>query len=148
MPDRPVRILVIEDNTPDVLLVGESLREQDLAHEIVHYRDGEEALNGLNGKAPQETEFDLVILDLNMPKLGGLSLLPQLRQRPAFAEVPFLVLTSSFAPEEQREAKRLGADRYLKKPVDLYHFLNDVGRTVREMLGNRVVRDGDGRLTT
>ena len=63
------------------------------------------------------------------------------------AGVKRVVLTSSFAPEEQREAKRLGADRYLKKPVDLYHFLNDVGKTLREMLTNRVLRDSDGKLT-
>jgi CheY-like chemotaxis protein len=105
-----------------------------LQHQITHYRDGEEALAELGKGDASERRFDVVILDLNMPRIGGLDVLAQLRNDPAFQRIPFLILTSSLAPDEQREAKRLGADRYLKKPADLYQFLNDVGLAVREML--------------
>ncbi len=129
----PARILVVEDNLPDVMLIEESLREQGISFELTHIRDGEEAVTKIcemSGVAA----FDLVILDLNMPRVGGLEVLEKLRASLASVNVPVLVLTSSLASEEQREAKRLGADRYLKKPADLYQFLGEVGKTVRELL--------------
>ena len=129
-----VQILVIEDNAPDVLLISESLHEQSLAHEITHYLDGEEALARLTSSEGKRSDYDLVILDLNMPRVGGLQILASLRNTPEFEGVPFLVLTSSIAPEDRGEAKRLGADRYLRKPSDLYEFLRNVGETVREMV--------------
>src|SRR5438270_6270776 len=113
MPAPPIKILVIEDNTPDVVLIGEALDEHGVAHQITHFRDGEEALAHMRNSDPHKPAYQLVILDLNMPKIGGLDVLAAIRNSPAFKDVPFLVLTSSLAPDEQREAKRLGADRYL-----------------------------------
>ncbi len=127
----PIRILVVEDNLPDVMLIGESLREQNIEFELTHYRDGEEALLKLH---ESRQPFDLIILDLNMPRIGGLEVLERLRREKEFATVPVMVLTSSLAPEEQSDARRLGASRYLKKPADLYEFLSEVGIMVRELM--------------
>jgi DNA-binding response OmpR family regulator len=130
-----IRVLVIEDNAPDVMLIGESFREQDLAFEITHLRDGEEVLNRLKEEGSGQPSFHLIILDLNMPKLGGLEVLSSIRANREFATTPILVLTSSLVPNEPAEARRLGADRYMRKPSDLYEFLTQVGAVVRELTG-------------
>ena len=129
-----IRILVVEDNAPDVMLLGEALREQQLTFEIVHLRDGEEAMHRILNPPPNEGKFDLIVLDLNMPRVSGLEVLEKMRQHSLHEGVPVLVMTSSLAPEEQREASRLRADRYLKKPADLYEFLDVVGKTVRDLV--------------
>lgn len=140
-----IRILVVEDNAPDVMLIGEALRERGMAFDLVHMRDGEEALNRLENPLPGDNSFNLIILDLNMPRISGLEVLERLRAQPIFAVVPILVLTSSLAPEEQREASRLGADRYVKKPADLYEFLSQVGTVILELVpGRRSSSDGNG----
>lgn len=137
-----IRIFVVEDNAPDVMLIGEALREQELQFDIVHLRDGEEAILRLDHPQPGDGRFDLVILDLNMPRVSGLEVLEKLRQKSAFTGVPILVLTSSLAPDEQREASKLGASRYLKKPADLYEFLTEVGNVVRELVPSRKSTSG------
>src|SRR5947209_20056152 len=116
LPEKPARIVIIEDNPPDVMLVGESLAAQSIPHELIHYRDGTEALKNLaaapdiDGLAP-----DVIIVDLNMPRMSGLELLTKLKQQPALVDIPVAVLTSSLSPEERDEAERLGADRFLRK---------------------------------
>lgn len=127
-----MNILVVDDNAPDVVLIGESLRERGLTYRLTHCPDGEQALRVLNGNNPHS--FDLMILDLNMPKLGGLEVLGKIRSTPRLRDLPVLVLTSSLVPGEQEEAMRLGADRFLRKPSDLDQFLLDVGAAVRDLV--------------
>jgi two-component system, response regulator len=133
-PAEAARILVVEDNAPDVLLIGESLRQQGIAFELIHFSDGEDVFSGLTA-AVDGGPFDLVILDLKMPRIGGLQVLERLRADAAFVKVPVVVLTSSLLLEEQEQADRLGATRYLKKPLDLYEFLDKVGTAARELIG-------------
>lgn len=125
---------MVDDNTPDVLLISESLHEHCLDHTMTHCSDGEKALRALN--ANQSQAFDVMILDLNMPKLGGLEVLEKMKDaegsRPAV-----LVLTSSMVPGEQAQAMALGADRFLRKPSDLDEFLTLVGAAVRELAAER-----------
>jgi CheY-like chemotaxis protein len=135
-PAEAARILVIEDNPPDVLLIGESLRHHGIPFELTHFPDGEDAFAGL-AAAVDEGPFDLVILDLKMPRIGGLQVLEKLRADTAFIKVPVVVLTSSLALEEHEQATRLGATRYLKKPLDLYAFLDEVGKVFRELIAPR-----------
>lgn len=127
-----VNILVVDDNAPDVVLIAESLRERGLTYKLTHCPDGEQALRVLNGSNP--TSFDVMILDLNMPKVGGFEVLGRMRSKPALRDLPVLVLTSSLVPSEQDEAMRLGADRFLRKPSDLDQFLLDVGAAVRDLV--------------
>lgn len=129
-----MRLVVIEDNAPDVMLIGEALAGSPSPFEIVHYSDGEEAIAGLTADVSAGTLPDLVVLDLNMPKVNGLEVLERIKQENSLSSVPVLVLTSSSAPEERREAERLGADRYLRKPFDLYEFLDQVGAILRELI--------------
>jgi CheY-like chemotaxis protein len=128
-----MRVVVIEDNAPDVMLIEEALAGSPTPFEIVHYSDGEEAIAGLTADASAGARPDLIVLDLNMPKVNGLEVLQRIKQEKFLSTAPVLVLTSSSAPEERQEAERLGADRYLQKPFDLYEFLNQVGGMLREL---------------
>ncbi|MBV8072244.1 MAG: response regulator [Acidobacteriaceae bacterium] len=131
---RAIRVVVIEDNTPDVILIGECLNGTSTPYELIHFRDGDEALAGVKSTVAGGRLPDLIVLDLNMPKVNGLEVLEAIKQDPVLANVPVVVLTSSAAPEERQAAERLGADRYLRKPFDLYEFLEQVGGIVRELI--------------
>ena len=132
MRKRPFNILVVDDNAADVVLIGESLRQEQLPHALTHCLDGQQALELLT--AADGHDFDIVILDLNMPKMGGLEVLAEVKSRPHLAGLPILVLTSSMMPGEQEEAMRLGAMRFMRKPNDLDGFLLHVGSAVRELV--------------
>lgn len=133
--DNPMlRVLVVEDNLPDVLLIEESLREMGYAFELIHYADGEEAVSKLTAAQSEQAPFNVVILDINMPRISGLEVLSGLRGSEQFQGTPVLVLTSSLSPAEQKEALRLGASGFAQKPTDLYEFLNEVGGKVRELV--------------
>ncbi len=129
-----MRVVVIEDNAPDVMLIGEALAGSPTPFVIVHYGDGEEAIAGLTADVSAGATPDLIVLDLNMPKVNGLEVLQRIKEENSLSNVPVLVLTSSSAPEERQEAERLGVDRYLRKPFDLYEFLDQVGGILRELI--------------
>jgi CheY-like chemotaxis protein len=132
--NRSVRIVVVEDSLPDVMLLGEALKEHAVSHELIHYRDGVEAVTKLNDPAGLRIPPSLIVLDLNMPRMGGLEVLANLRKTSVYDQVPIAILTSSLQPDEQAAAQRLGADRFIRKPVDLYDYLEKVGGTLRDLL--------------
>lgn len=116
------------------MLVEEALKAQAIDYSLTHFKDGVEALNGLRQPNLSSPAPNLIVLDLNMPRMGGLELLGNLKREPAFRTTPIVILTSSLQPEEKDQARKLGANRFVRKPVDLYDFLDEVGRTLREML--------------
>ena len=130
----PTRIAIVEDNIADVLLIQEALNAHHISFEIAHMKDGADAIATLCGKAPDYPNPDLILLDLNMPKIGGLEVLAAIRKDPQLRAVPVIVLTSSPAPEEQQAAHRLGVVHYVQKPVDLYEFIDQVGGAIRDLL--------------
>ena len=132
--NQSVRIVVVEDSLPDVMLLGEALKEHAVLHELIHYRDGVEAVAKLNGPAALKIPPNLIVLDLNMPRMGGLEVLANLRKTSRYDRVPIVILTSSLQPEEQATAQKLGADRFIRKPVDLYDYMEKVGGALRELL--------------
>lgn len=130
----PVHIVVVEDNTPDVVLLEECLSASSISFKMQHFKDGAEAILHLFGESSAAAELpDLIVLDLNMPKINGLELLAKLKNHERFSTVPVAVLTSSLAPEEKTEAERLGADRYVRKSADLEEFLRDIAGMVHEL---------------
>ena len=128
------RIVVVEDSLPDVMLLGEALREHAVPHELIHYRDGVEAVAKLNDPAELRIPPSLIVLDLNMPRMSGLEVLANLRKTVTYDQVPIAILTSSLQPEEQAAAQKLGAARFIRKPVDLYDYLEKVGGALRDLL--------------
>ena len=132
--NQSARIVVVEDSLPDVMLLREALKEQAVPHELIHYRDGVEAVTKLNDPAGLRIPPNLIVLDLNMPKMGGLEVLANLRKTSVFDQVPIAILTSSLQPNEQAAAHKLGADRFIRKPINLHDYLAEVGEALRDLL--------------
>jgi len=126
MPDHEaVRILIVEDNRGDVLLVREALKESSLSFELTHIADGEQAFDYLQrrGEYANAVRPQLVLLDLNLPKRDGWEVLDEIRSTPDFAATPVIILSSSGNPDDRDRATRLPGSLYLRKPSTLDEFL-------------------------
>ena len=122
----PVRILLAEDNPADVYLIEEALREHEVDFKLDVAHDGEQALAVLaNGIA----NFDVVLLDLNMPKRGGSEVLEKLRGN----STPVIILTSSDSPADRTQAMEMGATHYIRKPTGLDDFLA-IGAVIKDIV--------------
>ncbi len=130
----PRRILIVEDNRGDVLLVEVALREAGLQFELIHIADGEKAIDYLrklaNGSGGRS--LDLVLLDLNLPKRDGWEVLEELRSVPAEHSVPVVILSSSSAPQDLARAERLGVLKYIRKPSTLDEFMA-IGQKLKQL---------------
>ena len=131
------RIVLIEDNPADVLLVQKALEANGVACEMTQFDSGLEALKVLC--PPQGTEAnqfvpDAILLDLNTPKSDGFDVLVQLKNTPCLADVPVAIFTSSQARSDKARSDSLGAARYIQKPSGLEEFLSTVGRAIKEIL--------------
>jgi len=128
---RPIEILLVEDNNDDLELTLHALRKESLANSIHVAHDGEEALEFLfcNG-AHAARSFDhpprLVLLDLKLPKVDGIEVLKRIKADPRTKTIPVVILTSS---KEERDLIRgygNGANSYIQKPVDFEQFRSTV----------------------
>lgn len=123
--EAPFRILLVEDDAADAELVRRALRAGGRAYEVGHVRDGAEALDYLTRRgdrfrdAPQP---DLVLLDLNMPRVDGRETLRRIRAAPELHGLPVVVLTTSEVERDIDDCRRLGADSYVTKPMDVHAF--------------------------
>ena len=121
---RAVEILLAEDNLGDILLMKEVLKLSKFKVRLTVARDGQEAWNLLT----QEPRFsgrrepDLILLDLNMPKLDGRELLGLIKEHPTLKHIPVLVLTSSHDDRDMTSSYEHHANFYIVKPMDLDHF--------------------------
>ena len=130
-----LRILLAEDNLADVLLVQKALEEHRIPHELYVVRDGAEALAFLARMGQGQTPCpDVVLLDLNLPKVDGSAVLSAFRRHPQCVHTPVVVVTSSDAERDRARMAELGATRYFKKPTDLDAYLL-LGAVVREVAG-------------
>ena len=130
-----LKVLLAEDNRGDVLLVREALAEHGISAELFVMRDGGEALDYISGIGePNRPPCpDLVLLDLNLPKVDGLDILAEFRKHPQCAHTPVIVISSSDAPLGRERAGALGVARYFRKPSDLDEYLK-LGSVVREVI--------------
>jgi chemotaxis family two-component system response regulator Rcp1 len=130
-------IVLIEDNSADVLLVEMALKENGIPYELTRFKNGQEALDFLcapAGTAANAIHPDCILLDLNTPKSDGFEVLGKLRLNPYLADVPIAIITSSQARSDKHRTSLMGAVRYIEKPSQLEEFLSTVGRAVKEML--------------
>ena len=115
-------ILLVEDNPMDVDLTLRAFARRKLTNTIAVARDGQEALD-LIATWEAGAAFPVVILlDLKLPKVGGLEVLRQLRTHPKFGRIPVVVLTTSADDKDIQTAYALGANSYIVKPVDFDKF--------------------------
>lgn len=121
-PGKVVDILLAEDNPNDVIMTLEAFRAAKMANTVFVVRDGQEALDfafGTGAYANRRAEASprLILLDLNLPKVPGLSVLRRLKQDPATRSIPVIVLTASRHSHDIIESRQLGAEAYIVKPV-------------------------------
>jgi two-component system response regulator len=120
-------ILLVEDNPDDEELTLMALKENNILNEVVVAHDGEEALEYLfgtgkwAGRNPASLP-QLILLDLKLPKLGGMEVLQRLRAEPRTQLIPVVVLTSSSEEDDVVSSYRLGANSYVRKPVEFGDF--------------------------
>jgi CheY-like chemotaxis protein len=126
--DLLAHILLVEDNAADIRLTREALQDAKLINELHVARDGEEALDFVyqRGKFTQAPRPDLIILDLNLPKLTGKEVLATMQSDPLLCSIPVAVLTTSAQEVDILQSYELGANCYLTKPVDLGQFMTVV----------------------
>ena len=131
--NRPVEILLVEDNPGDVRLTLEAFKEGKLRNRLQVVRDGEEALASLRRQGPyaQAVRPDLILLDLNLPKRDGREVLAEIKADADLRRIPVVVLTTSKAEQDILKAYDLHANCYITKPVDLEQFLRVV-RAIEE----------------
>jgi CheY-like chemotaxis protein len=129
-PDE-IEILLVEDSSADAELTMHALRKNARVNRIHLVRDGEEALNFLSGRlACQEPDAqplpNLILLDLKLPKLDGLSVLRALKEDWRTRWVPVIILSSSREERDLTASYDLGVNSYIQKPVDFDHFRETV----------------------
>src|ERR1700726_1432164 len=117
-------ILLVEDNADDELLTLRALKNNLIRNEVVVVRDGVEALEYLwgDGESFRNRLPEVVLLDLNLPKLDGLEVLRRLRADERTKLVPVVILTSSNEERDRLAGYDLGANSYVRKPVDFEQF--------------------------
>lgn len=123
----PKVILLVEDNPDDEELTVRALKKSNIANEIIVARDGVEALEYLFGEGRHSgrdlrTMPQVVLLDLKLPKLDGLGVLRRLRSDERTRMLPVVILTSSNEEQDLIHGYRLGANSYIRKPVDFTQF--------------------------
>lgn len=116
-------ILLVEDNPDDVVLTMRALKRNNIQNEVTVAVDGEEALELLLPTAGVPLRPSLILLDVNLPKLGGLDVLRRLRADDRTATLPVVVLTTSNEERDIIASYRLGANSYVRKPVVFGDFV-------------------------
>ena len=124
----PIQILLVEDNPGDVLLTVTAMKDSKVPNEISLAVDGEEALaflrrQGGHGAAPRP---DLILLDLNLPRLSGHEVLETIKADPSLKSIPVVILTSSECEQDIQKAYNRHANCFITKPVDLDQFIKVV----------------------
>ena len=129
---RRLTVLLVEDNPRDVRLTQRAFEQAKVPHELRVVRDGDEALAYLHREgdyaaADSSPRPDMILLDLNLPRMGGHELMQHVRQDVRFRQVPIVVLTTSARPDDVRQAYDNGANAYLLKPVEFSRFTEVIG---------------------
>ena len=132
MDARPA-IMLVEDSPADCYLFQEALKAHSVETDLMVFHDGEDALSFLVAAEAGGPQPQLFVLDLNLPKVNGFTLLQHLRASARFAHSLVIVLTSSNNPADRAESLRLGATRFLQKAENVTDFL-DIGRVIKRML--------------
>jgi CheY-like chemotaxis protein len=124
----PIEILLVEDNPGDARLAQEALKESKVYSRLRHVKDGVEAMKYLRGQAGYAgvPPPDLILLDLNLPRMDGREVLAEIKKDPVLRMVPVVVMTTSEAEKDLIKTYDLHANAYIVKPIDLDQFIEVV----------------------
>ncbi|MEV0806864.1 response regulator [Micromonospora sp. NPDC050200] len=136
----PVRILVVDDDPGDVLMIEEALEDSEIDKVIDVVSDGQEAMEFLHreGRHTEARRPDVILLDLNMPRMDGRQVLGAVKRDEDLRTIPVVVLTTSNADTDIVGSYTLQANAYVTKPIDLDDF-NETVRRIDEFFGRVVV---------
>ena len=125
---RPIELLLVEDSEPDVRLTKEALREAKVKNRLWVVDDGVEAIEFLRrqGQYPDAPRPDLILLDLNLPRMDGRQVLDEIKNDKLLKSIPVVILTTSKSEEDVLRAYKLHANCYITKPVDFSRFMEVV----------------------
>jgi two-component system response regulator len=127
-----VEILLVEDNITDAELTIRSLRKNHVTNNILHVKNGEEALDFIFGTGPFKGKRNMnsypriILLDIHMPKVNGIEVLQRLKDDPITKVIPVIILTSSGESPDIRKCYALGANSYIVKPVNFENFVEAI----------------------
>jgi chemotaxis family two-component system response regulator Rcp1 len=126
--EKPVDILLVEDNPGDARLAKEALKDSKIRNNLDTVGDGEEAIKYLKkeGKYANVSRPDLILLDLNLPKKDGREVLKEIKEHEDFKRIPVVILTMSKSEEDILKSYNLHANCYITKPIDLNQFVKVV----------------------
>jgi two-component system response regulator len=135
MKKKAVEILLIEDSMQDAELTIRALRKSNITNELIHLKDGAEALDFIFGNGNYSgrditQKPKVILLDLKMPKVGGIEVLKKIKENNSTKKIPVVVLTSSKEDPDIRTCYELGANSYIVKPVEFDNFskaVSDLG---------------------
>jgi len=128
MNHHSVDILLVEDSSNDAELAIRALKKSNLVNNLVHVKDGEEALEFIfaTGRFANTRNIDmtpkLILLDIQMPKVNGIEVLEKIKSNPATSSIPIVILTSSKENPDIQKCYALGANSYIVKPVNFESF--------------------------
>ena len=127
MIEEPKTILLVEDNADDEKLTLRAMRQSDIPNIVVVARDGVEALEYILKHSVDSNRLpSLILLDLKLPKVSGLEVLEKLRSDSRTQTLPIVVLSSSDEERDIEQSYLLGANSYIRKPVDFEEFIDSV----------------------
>lgn len=131
----PISILLVEDSEPDIQLTCEAFEEAKIRNRMHVARDGVEALDFLRA-APGAGTFrpDVILLDINMPRMNGLEVLEEIKHDPALMTIPVIMLTTSDAEEDVLRSYQAHAASYVVKPIEFERFFQAIQALGRYML--------------
>jgi CheY-like chemotaxis protein len=131
MTTDPLVILLAEDDDGHAFLVRQNLHDAGIVNEVVHVRDGQEALDYVRaegGYAGRVRNGPLLLLDINMPRVDGVEVLRRLKEEPRTEPVPVIMLTTTDDPREVKRCYELGCGVYVTKPVEYERFVEAIRR--------------------
>ncbi|TRX47188.1 response regulator [Fulvivirga sp. M361] len=122
-------IVLVEDNDDDIILTLRAFKKKGIANNILVAKDGVQALDILFGTEDQPpVQPALVLLDLKLPKLDGLDILKRMQNNERTKGLPVVILTTSTEEDDVVKSYKLGANSYIRKPVDFDRFLDAIGQ--------------------
>ncbi len=126
--DNPANILLVEDNQGDARLATEALKDGKISNILHHVKDGVEAMQYLKqeGDYNDAPRPDLILLDLNMPRMDGREVLEEISKYPELSGIPIIVLTTSQSDVDIARSYHLNANCFISKPVDFDQFVTVV----------------------
>jgi CheY-like chemotaxis protein len=132
MATEPLKILLAEDDEGHASLIRRNLKRAGVRNDVVHVKDGQEALDYLHRRGAHASRPPggrlLLLLDINMPRIDGVEVLRQVKADPATAKLPVIMLTTTDDPREVGRCYQLGCGVYITKPVQYDQFAEAVQR--------------------